>query len=119
MSNTYIQRGDRIDYVNGTTAVSSGDTVVIRTGATGMIGVAVDDIAASGTGAVEITGVQKITKATTTALGILALGDIAYWDIAGGHINSQASANIKAGIITTAAAAADTTANVLLIPSKA
>jgi len=39
--------------------------------------------------------------------------------VAAGHFNSQASANIPAGICTAAAAAAATTVKIKLIPSKA
>ena len=118
-SGDYIGEGGRINYTAGTTAVSKGDVVVVRSGATGMIGVAIDDIAASGTGPVAIEGVFKITKSTATATGIFSVGDSLYWDVAGGHINSQASANVPAGICMEAAAAAATTVKIKLVPSKA
>ena len=70
MANTYSGEGNRIPWTAGSTAISSGDVVVVRSGATGMVGVAVTDIAASGTGEVEIEGVHVLTKDTLTATGI-------------------------------------------------
>lgn len=119
MSTKYIGEGSVLKYTAGTAAITANDVVVVRSGATGMIGVALTDIASSGTGSVAIEGVYEFTKATGTALGVFDVGEIAYWDVAGGHINSQASANIKAGIVAEAAAAAATTVKVKLIPSKA
>ena len=119
MSNTYRGPGDRVTVTAGTGGYSSGDVVVVRSGATGMIGVAVADIAASAEGEAEITGVHELTSSTSTSIGVFAVGDIVYWDVAGAHCNSQASANVKAGICMEASAAAATTVKVKLIPSKA
>lgn len=118
MSNTYDSKGNRVKVTAGTAGYSAGDVVVVRSGATGMVGVAVADIAASAVGEVEIEGVHVLTKATGTA-NVFATGDIAYYDVADGNFSKQASANIKAGIATEAAAAAATTVKIKLIPSKA
>ena len=115
----YKGTGDRIQWTAGSVAIAAGDPVVVRSGATGMMGIALTDIAALGTGTVAIEGVFEVTKATTTALGIFTNIQTVYWDVAGGHFNSQASANIPAGIAFGAAAAADTTMKIKLIPSKA
>ncbi len=119
MSLLYKGEGKRISITAGTAGRTSGDVVVVRSGATGMIGVSVTTVAASTAGEVEIEGVFKLTKDTTTTLGALTVGGIAYWDVAAGNVNSQASANIKIGIVMETVVAADTTVNVKLIPSKA
>lgn len=111
--------GDRIQWTAGSTAIAAGDVVVVRTGATGMIGVALTDIAATETGTVVIEGEVELTKNTTSGSGVFAVGAILYWDVADGNLSTQASANIKAGICTRASAAAATTGFVKLIPSKA
>lgn len=111
--------GDRIVWTAGTTAITAGSVVVVRSGATGMVGIAVTDIAASGTGVVQIEGEVEVTKNTTSGAGVFAVGAIIYWDVADANFSTQASANIKAGICTEAAAAAATTAKIKLIPSKA
>lgn len=115
----YIGEGTRIQFTTGTTTYSKGDPVVVRSGATGMMGIALEDIAASGTGAVAVEGVFEVTKDTATATGVFSVGTSVYWDVAGGHFNTQASANVPAGVCVEAAAAAATTAKIKLIPSKA
>jgi predicted RecA/RadA family phage recombinase len=117
-SGDYVSEGDRINYTTGTATVSAGGVVVVRTGATGMIGVAVNDIAASGTGPAQIEGVFELTKKAGTA-NVFAVGDVVYWDAAEGNISAQASANAKAGIAWEAAVAGDVLCKVKLIPSKA
>ncbi len=111
--------GERISVTAGTAGRTSGDVVVVRTGATGMIGVSLTTVAASAAGMVAIEGVFSLVSATGTTLGVFAVGDIVYWDIAGGHCNSQASANVKAGICMEASAAAAVLVKVKLLPSKA
>jgi len=111
--------GDRIVWTAGSTAITAGSVVVVRSGATGMIGVALTDIAATGTGVVQIEGEVELTKNTTTSTGVFTVGAIVYYDVADANVSTQASANIKVGIATEAAAAATTTVKVKLIPSKA
>ena len=119
MTTKYRGEGAIIMHTAGTAGRSSGDVVVVRTGATGMIGVATADAAASTAGPVAIEGVFELSKNVTSGAGVMAVGDILYWDIADGNISTQASANVKAGVCVKAAAAATTTVWVKLIPSKA
>ena len=117
MSNLYEGEGKRISVTAGTAGRTSGDVVVVRAGATGKIGVSLTTVAASTAGEVELEGVFRLPKDTTTALGIFAVGAFAYWDVAAGEINSQASANVLAGMVVEAAGAADTTVKVKLNPT--
>ena len=118
MSTKYIGDGEVILWTAGSTAITANDVVVVRAGATGMIGVALADITALGTGSVAIEGVFTLTKKTGTA-NVFAVGDICYWDIAESNISKQASANVKAGVCVEASAKATTTIKVKLLPSKA
>lgn len=118
MTTKYYGRGDVISYTAGSAGIDADDVVVVRTGATGMIGVALDDIAATEAGPVQIEGVFTLPKATGS-VNAMAVGDIVYWDVADGNCQKVASANVKAGICVVAAVAAATTVQVKLIPSKA
>jgi len=115
----YKGESDKIQFTIGTVAIAKGGVVVVRSGATGMVGIAQEDITASGTGTVAIEGNFEVTKDTTSGAGVFAVGAIVYWDVADAKFSTQASANVKAGICAVAAAAADTTAVIKLIPSKA
>ncbi|QNN23522.1 DUF2190 family protein [Planctomycetales bacterium ZRK34] len=119
---TYVRgevEGQRLRATAPSGGVVVNQVVVIRSGATGMIGVAITAASAGEEYTVAITGVWRITKNTTTSAGVFSQGDVVYLDVADANVSSQASANIKAGIAAAAAAAAETTADVLLIPSKA
>lgn len=96
---------------------TSGQVVVVRSGATGMIGVVANDTAAGEEAVVHVDGEFLLPKKTGTAHAF-SVGALGYWDVAEGNISSQASANVKAGIVTKAALAADTTVRIRLIPSK-
>lgn len=111
--------GTRIVMTAPSGGVSAGDVVVVRSGATGMVGVALTTVSAGESYTVAITGRWRITKNTTTGAGAFSIGDVVYLDVADENVSSQASANVKAGMAAAAAVAADTTADVLLIPSKA
>lgn len=111
--------GTRIVMTAGSGGVTAGNAVVVRSGATGMVGIALTTAAAGETYTVAITGRWRVAKNTTTGAGVLSIGDVAYLDIADDNFSTQASANIKAGIASAAAAATDTTLDLLLIPSKA
>jgi|GEM_PF-3104013 len=117
--NNYKGTADRLAWTAASVAIASGAVVVVRTGATGMIGIALTAIAALGTGSVAIEGEFELTKNTTSGAGVFAVGAILYWDVADANVTTQASANIKIGICTRVSAAAATTGFVKLIPSKA
>jgi predicted RecA/RadA family phage recombinase len=114
----YRGTGSRIRVTAPSGGYVNKQIIAVRTGATGMIGVVIAALAASAVGDVQIDGEWELPKTTGTA-EVFAVGDILYWDVADGKLTKVASANIKAGICTEAAAAAATTAVVKLIPSKA
>lgn len=60
---TFYQEGYREDYSNAGSAISAGDIVVLASGTSGRVGVAVTDIAATtGTGVVQVKGVFYTTS---------------------------------------------------------
>lgn len=104
---TYVQKGETLDYKNGTeTAIAAGDVVVLDS----RIGIAADNIAAGDTGAVHVVGVFKIAKTGTAAI---AMGKAVYFD--GTGITSTATSNTAAGYAAAAAGASDTSILVKLL----
>lgn len=108
----YVQRGDAIDYTP-VAAVAVGDVVALGTAA---VGVATNAIPAGVLGALAVSGVFALPKATG-ASSAMALGSVAYWDGSeatndaddGG---SPATAYARAGIVV--AAAGDNDAEVMV-----
>lgn len=73
---TFVQNGDAIDYTPSS-AVAQGDVVVLSGGTAGKItGVAVRDIAANATGALQVRGIFDFVKASADAF---AIGEKVYW----------------------------------------
>lgn len=109
MSAKYWQKGEAIDYT-AAADIAAGDVVNLAT----RIGVAAADIAAGETGAVHVTGVFEMPKAT----GAVTLGQALYWVVADENISTAAGAepaNIPAGWAVAAAESADTTVLVKLL----
>jgi len=108
MATNYIKSGETVDYVNGTgAAISSGDPVVIGNQ---QMGIALVDIAISGTGAVAKDGVFSLPKNTSDAI---VQGQKLWWDATAGEvINSPALNAYFIGFADAAALAAATTASV-------
>lgn len=116
MSTTRVQKGDVIRYTPASTAVESGDVLVIGT----FVGVALEDIAVGATGNVEITGVHLLRKVS----GAVTQGALMYWDPdgnpSGGTTGSgcmtttSATGNTLAGKAMKAAAETDTHVEVKL-----
>lgn len=101
---TYIQRGETIDFVNGTdTAIEAGAVVSLAT----RIGIAAAPIAAGKTGAVHVTGVFEIEKKASEALTV---GAAVYYSADG--ITATSTDNVPAGWVIAAAAADDATVRV-------
>ena len=105
MATNYIQPGEVMDYA-AASAVSSGDVVQIGQ----RFGVALVDIAAGATGAVQVTGVFELPKDTTVSF---SQGDLAYWDSAAGNVDDT-NTNPLIGYVFEDAAAADATVMVKL-----
>lgn len=100
---TFIRNGEVAEYKNsGTSAITNGKVVSLTT----RIGVAADDIAAGGTGMVNLCGVYRIPKAATLAI---SQGDAVYYNATNDNIDKTASGGIPAGFAIAAATADDTT----------
>ncbi len=110
--NTFRHAGKRIPYTNSGSAISSGDVVVLASGATGFIGIAVTGIdATTGKGELEVTGVHELTKKSGDAF---TAGGLVYWDASNKQLTSTSSGNTRAGRAAAAAASDATSADVIL-----
>jgi predicted RecA/RadA family phage recombinase len=97
MSSTFQQPGEVVDYVNGTgSAIASNDVVVMGT----VLGVALVNIAAGETGAVQIEGVFVVPKVSGA---VIAQGETLTWDVSAGAFDDNA-ATPATGDVTGAAA---------------
>ncbi len=102
MDARFVQRGDAIDHTPKT-AVAAGDVVVIGK----LVGVAKLDIAAGELGALALTGVYEVNKATGTAF---EAGAEVGWDAAAkAAVSAAASGAVKIGHVVADAGAAGTT----------
>ena len=106
---TFVHDGRAIDYTPGS-AVAAGDVVIQAD----LIGVAKLDITASALGALAVTGVFDLPKASGD--GGIAAGAEVYWDEAEqvAKTDTEAGANKKLGKTVAAAADTDTTVRVRL-----
>ncbi len=105
----FIHDGNSIDYTPGAD-VSAGDVVVQGE----LVGVAKLDIAANALGALAVTGVFDLPKASGD--GGIAAGAEVYWDEAEqvAKTDAEAGANKKLGKAITVAGDTDTTVRVRL-----
>lgn len=109
--NTWTQTGHRLTYHNSGSAIASGDIVIVRSGASGKIGVAVTDIpATTGKGELSISGVHTLPKAS----GALSFGDVVYFNSGNGNLTATATGNTRAGTVVEAATTAATHVKVLV-----
>jgi predicted RecA/RadA family phage recombinase len=109
----FTNEGRRLLYSNTSTAIAAFDVVVVNSGNTGMLGVAIEAIAATtGTGTIDVqVGARyTATKATGEAF---TQGQILYWNTTTG-LTGASTGNTYAGRAAVAAATADTTADFLL-----
>ena len=104
----YVQKGSTIDYKNGgTAAIAAGDIVNL----TSRIGVAGGNIAVGAVGAVAVSGVYAMPKAS----GAVTLGAVLYFDPEADKITTAASTgessskkdNVPAGWAVAAAGESD------------
>ena len=87
----YIQKGDIIDYINGSgAAIAYNDVVPLVT----RVGVAAENIAVGATGSMRVTGVHEMPAVTTVAF---AVGDQLYWDATAGKLTKTSTDNTPAG----------------------
>lgn len=82
MATNYIQEGKALNYTPSGADVSSGDLVVIGT----IAGIAKTDIADGKTGAVHISGVFSVAKAS----GAVSQGAKLYWSSANSNLTTTA-----------------------------
>jgi len=107
MAVNHVQTGDVLDYTNATGSdISSGDVVIVGT----LAGVALVDIADGDSGSVAVKEVWSLPKKADEAI---AQGVAVYLD-SNGDITATATDNTFAGHAFAAAAASDTTIDVLL-----
>lgn len=111
MATTFRKPGDRLTKTVPTGGVSSGDVNVIRSGATGLIGVWLDDYSAAASGVLLLTGDHELPAVNNAAF---AVGDLLYWDDSANKLTKTATGNTRAGTCTATKATAGTTGRVLL-----
>ena len=111
---TYWQRGEAIDYTNGTgSKIEANEIVVLGS----HVGVAGSDIAAGETGALHVFGVFELPKKASEAI---SAGVDVYWNGTGITASADDGGNpatpyAKAGYAIQAAVADDTTIKVKLL----
>lgn len=106
MATNFVQEGKTLNYTPSGADVASGDFVVI-----GAIGaVAKTTIADGKTGAVHITGVFSVAKAS----GAVTQGQKLYWNSSNSNLTTTASGNTLVGVAAEAAASGDATVKILL-----
>lgn len=105
MATNYVQEGKTLNYTAGAD-ITSGQFVLIGT----IGGVAKTDIANGKTGAVHISGVFSIPKAT----GAVTQGAKLYWDESESEVTTTATDNTLIGVAAAAAASGDSNVHVLL-----
>ncbi len=106
MATNYIQDGKILNYTPSGSSVVSGAVVVMGN----IAGIALTDIADGATGAVQISGVFSLPKAS----GAITLGAKLYWDSTNSNLTTTASGNTIIGVAASAQASGDTTVNLLL-----
>ena len=111
MATNRVQRGDVIQWTNGTGAdVSSGDLVEVNATAK-IVGICAVDIKDTESGSVYIVGVFSVAKKSSDTP---AQGAKLYWDSTNKELTTTASGNTLAGMAFDAATASDTTVNIKL-----
>ena len=100
----YVQKGQNIDY---TAAADVAYMEIVPL--TACVGIALEPIAAGGTGTVSLTGVYDMPAATSLAI---AVGDKVYWNETNKNIDKTADTGIPAGIAVAAKAEAGNVARV-------
>jgi predicted RecA/RadA family phage recombinase len=114
--NLSFHSGNRIDWVNTTgVTVKSGGVVVLVSGASGFIGIALNDIAAGATGSLCVGGYPEGSYQLAKKSGdVFTPGQIVYWDVTNKRLTVTATLNTKAGRVDGAYASAAVLAFVLV-----
>ena len=106
MATNFVQEGKALNYTPSGADVASGDFVLI--GAIG--GIAKTDIADGKTGAVHVSGVFSVAKAS----GAVTQGQKLYWNTTNSNLTTTASGNTIVGVAAEAAASGDANVKILL-----
>lgn len=101
MKASYCQRGESLDYTNGSDSkIEAGSVINLTT----RIGVAGTEIKSGETGSVHVVGIFKMDKASSEAITI---GTAVYYDTTNKYITATASSNVPAGYATASALESD------------
>lgn len=96
----YWQRGETLDYINGTGAkINAGDILLLGD----RLGVAGCDIPDGAAGSVHVTGVFKMPKDYGDSGKALAIGQAVYWDDTNGCIKAAVAQEVSGGSVSTEA----------------
>ena len=106
MATNYVQEGKTLDYTASGADIKSGDFVLMGA----IAGIAKTDIADGKTGAVHVSGVFSIAKAT----GAITQGQKLSWNNTNKNLTTTASGNTIVGVAAAPAASADASAKLLL-----
>lgn len=111
-----FKKGNRYSYSNTGAAINSGDVVVLASGTTGFIGVAITAIAATtGTGELAIGGGDENVVTLTKNTGeVFTDAQVIYWDATNKRLTGTSSSNTRAGRSYGTFNSAAATAQVLL-----
>lgn len=98
----FWQRGETMDYTNGTQATIPANTIVTIGSRIGVTGCAIEP---GNVGSLHVCGVFEMPKTGTAAI---SMGDVVYFD-GNGITGTSGTGTVEAGYAAAAAAAADTT----------
>jgi len=105
----FIHDGDSIDYTPTIADVAAGDVIVQGD----LVGIAKRDIPAGTLGALAVTGVFDVPKASGVGTAIVAGAEV-YWDAVNKRVTTTADGHEYLGKTVRAAADADATVRVRL-----
>ena len=106
MATNFVQECKALNYTPSGADVASGDFVLIGT----IGGIAKTDIADGKTGAVHVSGVFSVAKAS----GAVTQGQKLYWNTTNSNLTTTASGNTIVGVAAEAAASGDANVKILL-----
>lgn len=113
MATTFKANGHTRSITVPTGGATGGDCYVTRSGASGEVGVWLDDYSAADTGVLMMSGVHTLTKATGTGTSITN-GATVYWDDSGNVVTTTATGNTLLGTAVAAASTSAASVDVLL-----
>jgi len=89
MATTYKGPGEVLTYPNTGSAITNGDRIELGTSIEQMLGIALEDIAATtGVGAVAISGVFDLPKVSGA---VIVAGDAVFWDTSANAVDDDAA----------------------------